>query len=100
MIEVLFGLDRMTRAQLDELQERLRAEQRDWRARRKQASGCVVSKGAGRRSAQLRVRLLVGRRDSKALGEADVALQRLSRLLGYIEKELYRRATSESPARA
>ena len=100
MIEVLFGLDRMTRAQLDELQERLRAERRDWRARRKQASGCVVSKGAGRRSAKVNVRLLAGRRDSKVLDEADAALQRLSRLLGYIEKELHRRATSESPARA
>lgn len=100
MLEVIFGVDSMSLAQLEELKAELCREQDAWRARSRQASGCIVRKGAGRRSAQVQVRSVPGRRNPKVLAEADVALRRLSRLLASIEKELARRAAGGAAARA
>jgi hypothetical protein len=89
-------LDLLSLAELDQLQAQLRKEQDAWRAKSKKASGVVVIKGAGRRSRQVRTRVVPSRRDPKVLAEADAALMTLSRYLGYIEKELARRAAGEA----
>ena len=93
---MMFGLDRKSLVELEQLQAELRKEQDAWRAKSKKASGLVFIKGAGRRSRQVRSRLVPSRRDPKVLADADAALTTLSRYLGYIEKELARRAAGEA----
>lgn len=93
---MMFGLEQKSLAELEQLQAELRAEQdKQWK-KRAAASGVVVSKGAGRRSGQVRARLLPGRRDSRALAEADAAIATTRRHLRYIEDELARRAAGEA----
>lgn len=96
MLEVLVGLGGMSAAELDRLQEQLRAERETWWKKQRKASGHVVIKGAGRRSGQLRIRPMPGRRDSAALAEADKALRTIARHLDALEREMARRVAGEA----
>lgn len=92
----IYGLALKSLAELQQMQVELHKEQDAWRSKSKRASGVVFIKGAGRRSRQVRSRRVPSRRDPKVLAEADAALTTLSRYLGYIEKELARRAAGEA----
>lgn len=96
MIEVLLGLARMSGEQLEQQQAKLLKAHEVWRKKRKKAAGYVVIKGAGRRSAQVRIRPVPSRRDGVALAAADEALRRISRDLEAVRREQDRRAAGEA----
>ncbi|MBV2132033.1 hypothetical protein KRX52_04380 [Pseudomonas sp. MAP12] len=92
----MIGLGRKSLGELEQLQVELRKEWDGWRAKSKKASGQVFIKGAGRRSMQVRSRLIPSRRNPKVLAEADAAITTILRYLRYIEDELARRAAGEA----
>lgn len=93
---LIFGLEKMSQEELEQLQAELRKERDTWRKRWSAATGVVVIRGAGRRSREQKSWTVAGRRDPQMLKKADAEIATLGRYLGYIEKELARRAAGEA----